>query len=131
MYEYRLGLKIPLYFWRKERLGVEENVEELARSSYSYQSKLQQVTFSIKDAYIGARTAQRLIQLYRQGIIPQAIASLDSALSAYEVGSVDFLALIDNALTVLNYELQYHEETRDYFQNLARLEELLGFVFLK
>ena len=131
MYEYRLGLEIPLYFWRKERFRVEENVEELERSKHGYQSKLQQVTFSIKDAYIGARTAQRLIRLYRQGIIPQATASLDSALSAYGVGSLDFLALIDNSLTVLNYELQYEEETRDYFQNLVRLEELLGFVFVK
>lgn len=131
MYEYRLGLEIPLYFWRKERFGVEEKVEEIERSKHSYQSKLQQVTFNIKDAYIGARTAQSLIRLYRQGIIPQATASLDSALSAYEVGNIDFLNLIDNALTVLNYELRYHEETSDYFQNLVRLEESLGFVFVK
>jgi outer membrane protein TolC len=131
MYEYRLGLEIPLYFWRKERFGVEEKVEEIERSKHSYQSKLQQVTFNIKDAYIGARTAQSLIRLYRQGIIPQATASLDSALSAYEVGNIDFLNLIDNALTVLNYELRYHEETSGYFQNLVRLEESLGFVFVK
>jgi len=131
MYEYRLGVEIPLYFWRKERFGVEENIEEIERSKHSYQSKLQQVTFNIKDAYIGARTAQTLIRLYRQGIIPQATASLDSALSAYEVGSIDFLNLIDNALTVLNYELRYHEETGDYFQNLVRLEELLAFVFVQ
>ncbi len=131
MYEYRLGVEIPLYFWRKERFGVEEKVEEIERSKHSYQSKLQQVTFNIKDAYIGARTAQSLIRLYRQGIIPQATASLDSALSAYEVGNIDFLNLIDNALTVLNYELRYHEETSDYFQNLVRLEESLGFVFVK
>ena len=131
MYEHRVGVEIPLYFWKKERSGVEENVEEVERSKYDYQSKLQEITFKIKDAYIHARTAQTLIRLYRQGIIPQATASLDSALSAYEVGSIDFLALIDNALTVLNYELQYEEETRDYFQNLIRLEELLGFVFVQ
>ena len=107
MYEYRLGLEIPLYFWRKERFGVEEKVEEVERSKHSYQSKLQQVTFHIKDAYIGARSAQSLIRLYRQGIIPQATASLDSALSAYEVGNIDFLNLIDNAPHVLNSELRY------------------------
>ena len=131
MYEYRAGVEIPLYFWKKERFGVEQSVEEVERSKYDYQSKLQEITFKIKDAYIQARTAQALVRLYRQGIIPQATASLDSALSAYEVGGLEFLALIDNALTVLNYELQYEEETRDYFQNLVRLEELLGFVFVR
>ncbi|MBI2820709.1 MAG: TolC family protein [Acidobacteria bacterium] len=131
MYEYRLGLELPLYFWRKERLGVEENMEELQRARHSYQSSLQEVTFQIKESYIGARTSHKLIRLYRGGIIPQATAALDSALSAYEVGTVDFLNLVDNTLTILNYELQYQQEIGDYFQNLARLEELLDAVLLR
>lgn len=131
MYEYRVGLELPLYFWRKERLGVEENVEELARARHGYQSRLQDVTFRIKDSYIGARTSRRLIDLYRGGIIPQATAALDSALSAYEVGSVDFLTLVENALTILNYELQYHEEIRDYYRNLVSLEEVLAVLLVR
>ncbi len=130
MYEYRAGLEIPLYFWRKERLGVEENLEELEQAKHRYQSKLQDITFGIKESYIGARTSGRLIELYRRGIVPQATAALDSALSAYEVGTVDFLTLVDNALTILNYEVQYQEELRDYFQNLARLEQLLDLVLV-
>ena len=131
MYEYRVGVKIPLYFWRKERLGVEENVEELERSRHNYQNKLQEVAFRIKDAYLDTRTSQRLIELYRKGIIPQTTASLDAALSSYQVGSVDFLTLINSALTLLHYDLQYQEEIRDYFQSLVRLEPLLGFVLVK
>ena len=69
-----------------------------------------------------------MIELYRQGIVPQATAALDSALSAYEVGTVDFLTLVESALTILNYELRYHEEIRDYYRNLASLEEVLGLV---
>ncbi len=130
MYEYRAGLEIPLYFWRKERLGVEENLEELEQARHRYQSKLQDITFGIKESYIGARTSGRLIELYRRGIVPQATAALDSSLSAYEVGTVDFLTLVDNALTILNYEVQYQEELRDYFQNLARLEQLLDLVLV-
>ena len=130
MYEYRVGIKIPLYFWRKERLGVEENFEELERSRHSYQSNLQEITFRIKDAYLGVRTSQRLIELYRTGIIPQATASLDSALSSYQVGSINFLTLINSALTLVNCELEYQEQTRDHFQSLAKLEQLLGFVLV-
>ncbi|MGH9338969.1 MAG: TolC family protein [Acidobacteriota bacterium] len=131
MYEYQVGVTIPLYFWRKERLGVEENVEELSEARHLYQSKLQDVTFRIKDAYLSARTSQRLAQLYRSGIIPQATASLDSALSGYQVGTVDFFALVENALTILNYEIQYHEEISDFYRALARLEELLAVVLVR
>lgn len=126
MYEYRVGIEIPL-FWRKRELpGVEERVEALQSSRHEYHRKLQEVTYTIKDAYINARTAQRLMELYRAGIIPQATAALDSALSAYQVGRVDFLSLITNALTILNYELQYAEELRDYHRNLVKLEQQLG-----
>ena len=131
MYEYRLGLEVPLYFWRKERLGVEEKVEDLERARHGYRRRLQDITFRIKDSYVGARTSRRLIELYRQGIVPQAAAELDSALSAYEVGTVDFLTLVENALTILNYELRYHEEIRDYYQKLASLEEVLGLVLVR
>lgn len=130
MYEYRLGLEIPLYFWRKERLAVEENVEELDRSQKSYQSKLQEITFQIKDSYISARTSERLIRLYREAIIPQTTAALDSVLSAYEVGTVDFLTLVDSVLTLLNYDLQYEEQIHNYYRSLVRLEELLDLVLV-
>ncbi len=131
MYEYRVGLELPIYFWRKERLQVEESRTGIERSRHSYQDTLQDVTFRIKDSYIGARTSRRLIDLYRKGIIPQTTASLDSALSAYEVGTIDFLTLVQNALTLLNYELQYEEQIRDYFEDLVRLEELLNMVFVQ
>lgn len=131
MYEYQAGLEIPLYFWRKERLGIEENVEVLEKARHDYRNRLQDVTFQIKDSYISARTSYRLTQLYKEGVIPQATASLDSALSAYEVGTLDFLDVVENALTILNYELQYQEEIKGYFQNLARLEGLLDVVLVR
>ena len=44
---------------------------------------------------------------------------------------MDFLTLVESALTILNYELRYHEEIRDYYQNLASLEEVLGLVLVR
>ena len=45
------------------------------------------------------------------------------------MGNIDFLNLIENALTVLNYELRYHEETSDYFQNPGPLGGVVGLRF--
>jgi outer membrane protein, heavy metal efflux system len=126
MYEYTVGIEIPLYWRRKESRAVEESVEALEGTRHEYQRKLQEVTYRIKDAYIGARTSRRLLDLYRTGIIPQATAALDSSLSSYQVGTVDFLTLTTNALTILTYELQYAAELRDYHENLVNLERQLG-----
>jgi outer membrane protein, heavy metal efflux system len=131
MYEYRVGIQIPLFFNRKERLEIEENRARLEASRYGYQSAFQDVAFRVKESWINIQTAVRLLSLYRQGIIPQARATLDSSLAAYQVGNVDYLTLINNTLTTLSYELQYQQQQRDYLQSLARLERLTGTVLVR
>lgn len=44
--------------------------------------------------------AKRLHQLYRDAILPQAEATVVSARSAYQVGTVDFMTLLDAIMTV-------------------------------
>ena len=58
---------------------------------------------------------QKLIQLYRTTVLPQAGAMVGSALTAYRVGSVDFMTLLDARMN----------ENR-YRQEIAKLEGELG-----
>ena len=48
------------------------------------------------------------------------------SLSGFEVGNVDFLTLLSNAVTLLNYETQYYQELVRHEQALAELEPLVG-----
>jgi hypothetical protein len=64
--------KIPLYFWRKQRLGVEEAATKLVEARHAYQAKTRDLLFVIKDHYLMARAADRLVSLYKSAIIPQA-----------------------------------------------------------
>ena len=56
----------------------------------------------------------------------QARQSLESALAGYTVDKVDFLTLLDNQVTLLNWEIKNHRELTYYEQNLARLENVVG-----
>ena len=47
-------------------------------------------------------------------------------MSAYQVGKVDFLSLIANFTTVLNYETDYYRQLADYETAIARIESLTG-----
>jgi outer membrane protein TolC len=118
--------KIPFYFWRKQRLGVEEAASKLIAARYEYRAQTQDVLFRIKDHYLMARSAERLSSLYKTAIVPQATLALESAISAYEVGSVDFLTLINAATLLLDYELEYYEQLSAYQQALARIEPIVG-----
>ena len=47
-------------------------------------------------------------------------------MSAYQVGTVDFLSVIGNFSTVLNYEIDYYRELANYQSSLARMESMVG-----
>ena len=119
-------VKIPLYFWRKQRLGVEESVARFREAREDYLSDRQELVFQAKDLYLTAKTSERLLALYREGIIPQSALSWESAMAGYEVGNTDFLTLMNNFSTVLTYEMQYYGELAKHAQAVARLEALVA-----
>ena len=47
-------------------------------------------------------------------------------MSAYQVGTVDFLSVLGNFSTVLNYEIDYYRELANYQSSLARMESMVG-----
>ena len=126
MYGASVGVKIPLYFWQKQRPAL----AEAAASKAAEQKRLENLTtllfFKIKDKYLAATTAQRLVSLYGTTIVPQSSMSLESAIAGYEVGKVDFLTLLDNVVTLLTYELSYYEQVSNVEKAVAALEPLAG-----
>jgi cobalt-zinc-cadmium efflux system outer membrane protein len=126
IWDFNIGVEVPLYFGRKERYGVKEAEFSLNSIRQSYEATKQNILFKVRDYYVVAQTADKLVKLYGTGIVPQASLSLESAISGYEVGKVDFLTLLNNLITLLNYELKYYEELVSFEKALARLEEVVG-----
>jgi hypothetical protein len=52
-------------------------------------------------------------------------------MAAYEVGKVDFLTMVDNFITVLDFEVNYYRELTNYQIALAHLEPLVGVELTK
>ena len=66
----------------------------------------------------------RLTALYRGTVLPQAGATVSSALAAYQVGSVDFMTVLDNQMTVNRYRLELIALAAERGTMLAELEML-------
>lgn len=131
MYQFRVDIKLPVYFWRKQRAGVAEQAQNLSQSRRTYESTNQALHFRIKDDYLMATTSNRLLKLYGQTVIPQASLALESSLATYETGTIDFLSVLTNYVTVVEYEMNYYEELQNYYLALSRLEEMTGLVLTK
>jgi outer membrane protein TolC len=119
-----VGADIPLYFWRKERKGVEEAASELRGSKNEFEAMAQDTFREVKDEYLMLTTSDRLMTLYKDAIIPQASLALESSLSAYRVGKLDFLTILNNWTIVLNFELEYYTQVAQHEIALANLERL-------
>jgi cobalt-zinc-cadmium efflux system outer membrane protein len=127
-WEVGAGIRVPLYFWRKQAFGVQEAAAGAGEARASRQGANQDVLARIKGFYAQAATADRLVDLYGTTVLRQAELSLDSASAGYQVGKVDFLTLL-NSFTVLNeYELRYNEELANFDKALAQLEEAAGLL---
>jgi cobalt-zinc-cadmium efflux system outer membrane protein len=125
-YQFQAGFKLPVYFWRKQRAGVNEQADLLAQSRRTYEATDQSLHARIQADFTMAQASFKLMKLYMQTVVPQGNLALESSLSTYETGSVDFLSVLTNFTTVLDYEMNYYDEALSYQLALSRLEELTG-----
>ena len=59
-------------------------------------------------------------------VLPQARLTVESSLAAYRVNRVDFFTLLDNQMTVLNYEIAYATSVVSQNKALAEIEFIAG-----
>jgi len=128
MYGLMFKAKIPLYFWRKQRPELESATASLLGQRRQYDNTLATLYFRLKDPFLKTSTDANLLELYGGAIVPQATLALESSISSYRVGKVDFLSLLSNQQTVLEYEMKYYEVLVDYYKALVTLESLTGEV---
>ncbi len=126
LWEVNVGITLPLYKGRKQDRGIVEAAATVRASELDGRDTSNIVAAVVRNQFLLAERAARLLQLYGDAIIPQATLSLESATAGYEVGNVDFLTVLDNVVTLLTYQLEHYRQNADYLQALARIEEHVG-----
>lgn len=126
-----LSINIPIFQKRKYDAGVREANARLKSSKRAYRNVENETLFGVKDFHFRMQTAERLVKLYRDSIIPQAEQSLKAAEIGYQAGRVDFLNLIDSQRILLDFQLAYYRAIADFGTNLSELERVVGIELTK
>ncbi|HFE53133.1 MAG TPA: TolC family protein [Bacteroidetes bacterium] len=117
---------LPVHMGRKQNKAI---LEQSFRK-ISFESKLRDFKAALRsqlESLVAQVEANRkLLDLYRTGVIPQAVQSLNSTLAGYRTDRVDFLTLLTSQLTLFNAELDYYRVLRDYNLAVAELEATVG-----
>ena len=124
---YGLGVTFNLPMQRERRHAmVAEADSEVRMAGEELNGLRNTIDSGISDLLAKLEKREKLVNLYKTGIIPQAEQSLESATIGYRVNKVDFLTLLDSRVTLFNYERELYDSLADYQVKLAQLEALVG-----
>ena len=126
MHAMTFTVNIPVFYKSKQREEVRQATEERLAAESSRDNRQNELNFELKQQYLAAKASDELLRLFSQGVVPQSSLALESSMSAYQVGTVDFLSVLGNFSTVLNYEIDYYRELANYQSSLARMETMVG-----
>ena len=125
MYEFRFDVKVPLQRARRAA-AVAEQLSTVEQARSTYDSTRLGLQGRIQETFQMASTSVRLARLYQDTVLPQARLALESSMASYQTGAVDFLSVLTNFGTVLEYEMTYFDELAAYHAAVSRLEEMTG-----
>ena len=111
----------------------DRNQGEIARTRYAInQAKEQQsaatgqVLTDVKDAYEGVRSNDRLIQMYRSGVLDDSKRSRDISEYAYRRGATALLDFLDAERSYRATQLAYRQAVAAYLTAVEQLRQAVG-----
>jgi outer membrane protein, heavy metal efflux system len=125
MYSLGVTFNLPVHEARRHAM-VAESDSEVRMATDEMDGLRSTIDSAISDLLAKLAKREKLVVLYKTGIIPQAEQSLESATIGYRVNKVDFLNLLDSRLTLFSYERQLYESQAEYMMTLAQLEAAVG-----
>lgn len=121
-----LGINLPV-FARSRQFAMRREAEAMHLMATADLAEMRADTRGrVGQLYAAVERSRRLSTLYRTTIIPQSEAATASAMSAYRVGGIDFMTLLDNQMTTNRYRQATYVLEAERGQALAELEMLLG-----
>ncbi|MCH7473563.1 MAG: TolC family protein [Gemmatimonadetes bacterium] len=121
-----VGVSIPLWAGSRQ-MPLRREMAAVQAMEEAKELDLYNETFAqLGELAADVHRARTLAQMYTTSVLPQAQAAVESALSAYRVGAVDYMTLVQNELTVNRYEIERIRLTAEYHQALAQVEALVG-----
>ncbi len=125
-YMLTFGIRIPIYRSRRQHPELAQAQEQLESFRRAYEAQGRKAQFELREQYLAAQRSAELLKIYREGLSPQANATFQAGLAAYQANRRDFQALLTAFLDVLRFDEEYAQTLAEHETALARLEELTG-----
>lgn len=126
MLSFTVAINLPVWREAKRDPRVAEAIAMRDQAMDIYQAQHNELSSKLRQQLASAEQSLKSARIYESGILPQARLAVESSLAAYRVNRVDFLTLLDNQMTVLNYEVSYAAVLSSYNKALAEIDFITG-----
>jgi len=121
-----VAVNLPVWRGNKIEPRIMESQALREQAINLYQAQSNEIAARLRQQVAIAEQSLKSVKLYQNAILPQAKLTVESALAAYQVNRVDFLTLLDNQMTVFDYETNLISAMANYNKALAEIDLLIG-----
>jgi len=117
-------INIPIFYRTKQRPAVLEAEASLSSTRHELDDIKFMLSSNIRDNYSMLRSSERLMALYKEGLVPKTYQSFETALAGYTSGKTEAITVITTLKSLIDYELLYWKQFVEREKAIARLEAL-------
>lgn len=126
MWSLTATINIPLFYKTKQKQAVNEAGATLSEARHELESTKIMLSSAIRDNYSMLRTSEKLMDLYKNGLIPKTYQDFESALSGYVTGRVEAITVISRLKSLIEIETLYWNQFIEREKAIARIEAITG-----
>ncbi len=115
-------INIPIFYRTKQRQAVYEAEASMNEARSEKESTRLMISSGIRDNYAMLKASDKLMALYKDGLIPKGLQDVELSLSGYKTGSNDALTVITRLKSVIDYEISYWVQFAEREKAIARIE---------
>lgn len=117
-------INIPLFFKTKQEPAVKETKAFLSQAKQELEAAKLMITAAVQDNIAMIQAADKLMDLYKNGLIPKNKQDVELALSGYATGRTEAIVAISRLKTLLDYETLYWAQFTEREKAIARLHAI-------
>jgi len=124
MWNLTATINVPIFYKTKQREGVLEAEASLLEAKRNVEATKLMASSALRDNYSMLKTAENLMALYKEGLIPKAHQGFELSLSGYVTGKIEAITVITRLKALIDYEFLYWRQFADREKAAARLDGL-------
>jgi outer membrane protein TolC len=117
-------INVPLYFLSKQRPAVLEAKATIRQAKQEIEAVKLMIAAALRDNYSMLRSAEKLMNIYKKGLIPKNTQDFEQSLAGYSTGKTEAINVISRLKTLLDYEAQYWNQFVEREKAISRLNAI-------